>query len=204
MNKILILIVTIFGCFFSSCGLALRNEKLPDDDRKIRYVLGQTKKILEKRYQVKCTGFGIGAMTEVKILALSFEVNRKLTKEEARAMLIDSAKVMIQIVANCPEIQPHLQKEGFSEKNVDIAFFIRDKGKKTFDPDFCEVGFYKGQLAYKTNNPEHPIYYKNKEYETYEEALALLEESAYSKSITNEKKTIDFSADRDIAKMLKL
>ena len=114
-------------------------------------------------------------MREVKKLSLYFRVERKLSKDEIRFLLLDCVHKMVKNVHACEAIQPYLLEEGFSEKNVEITLFFTDGRKELYYPDIMCGGYYSGELKFKTKVPEDKYGYHTKEKETYEEALALLE-----------------------------
>lgn len=149
-----------------------RNEKVYTANK----VANDCAKKLRKKYGFEGSGCGGGMMNEVEALCLAFYIHRQLTKEEAREILIDCAHQLISDVNTNEAIQKYLIPGGFTKKNVQIQIFIYPDHKKPYYPDLGVCSFNFGKLDYDTHDPDK-IGYRTTEVESYEEAVALLENS---------------------------
>ena len=113
-------------------------------------------------------------MYEIEELFLAFYIHHQLTKDEARAILIDCAHEVITTVNHNPEIQKYLLPGGFTEKSVQIQIYIHPNHKQTFHPNLGVCSYNYGKLAFSTHDTENKYAYKLDDIETYQEAIALL------------------------------
>lgn len=179
MNKhflrsyILALLLMIFAIGCSSPHAY--KEPFDEGTYYIGQVLQKTNKTCTERHRMQSGGFGNAAMDKIKWLTLVFNVDRRLSKDEIRAILIDCVHEMVKNVHECEGIQKYLLPEGFNEKNVRIIISFTDQGKKIFHPEISVGSFYNGQLRFSTDSKENKYQYASKEKETYQEAIAILQ-----------------------------
>ena len=172
--------LTIIYLFFSSLLSCSRFDPPKPKSEKVKIadrVSNQCAKTLSERHWMSHCGDGGAMMHEVKSLFFAFTIYRPLSKEEARALLIDCAHEVIAAVNSCPEIQPYLLPGGFNEKSVQIELYIRSGSKRSVYPDLCACAYNYGKLVYHTNDPDDFYVYKTSERETYQEALSLLKKN---------------------------
>lgn len=148
-----------------------KSEKVALADRVSR----QCAQILCKRYGMVQTGEGGKMMYEIEGLFLAFNIHRSLSKEEARAILIDCAHEVISTVNNDQEIQKYLLPGGFNKKSVQVQIYIKPNHQKNYYPDLGVCSYNFGKLAFSTYDRDNKYVYKTDEDETYEEAIAFLE-----------------------------
>lgn len=112
--------------------------------------------------------FGTGgkARDQVEMLALAFQLHRKVDIEEGRKLLIASINIFLDEVNKEERIRPYLANVPFEPKNIEVEIFV-----DTFEKDDLKfVVFYSGALRYKLDvaYDELPVTIHK---ETYEEAL---------------------------------
>ncbi len=156
-----------------------KNEKIAIADRVSR----ECAQTLSKRYGMVQSGEGGAMMYEIEDLFLAFNIHRSLSKKEAREMLIDCAHEVITTANSNQEIQKYLLPGGFNEKSVQIQIYITPDHKDNYYPDLGVCSYNFGKLAYETYNPDNKYRYKTSERETYDEAIALLENPDTCKSV---------------------
>ncbi len=152
-----------------------KNEKLAIANQ----VSKECAQTLSKRYGMVQSGQGGAMMYEIEDLFLAFDIHRSLSKEEARAMLIDCAHELITTVNHNSEIQKYLLPGGFNQKSVQIQIYIKPDHQKNYYPDLGVCAYNFGKLTYHSYDPDNKYVYKSRERETYEEAVALLEKANY-------------------------
>lgn len=173
---ILYRLILCFICFsLVGCSKPDPSQEKSDDCIVAHRVLKSCAKTLSQRYGLKQCGEGASMMREIESFFLAFYIYRSLTKEEARAILMDCAQEVITTVNNDPEIQKYLLPGGFKKNSVQIQIYIKPDHKKNYYPGLCVCAYNFGRFAYHTNDPDS-IKYKTSERETYMEALALLSE----------------------------
>ncbi|MCH9631870.1 MAG: hypothetical protein S4CHLAM6_01880 [Chlamydiae bacterium] len=157
-----------------------KNEKVQLAEQMMNYCA----KALSERHQMLQCGDGGAMMYEIEDLFLAFTIYRQLSKEEARAILIDCAHEVISSVNQCPEIQKYLLPGGFTEKSVQIQIYIKPNKQDNYYPDLGVCSYNFGKLAFSTYDDEKPYGYKTDEEEMYQEAISHLESTDYLKNIT--------------------
>ncbi len=179
INKVktaLILSLLIVILLFSGCSLSNKAKRPVDlESFYIDKVTAKTAKELHKQYKIRAVAFGAAAMEEVECLDLHFQVDRKLSKDEIRLLLVNCVNEMVKNVHQCEGIQPYLLPEGFSEKNVEIVLFFKDGKNEIYYPDVRVAASYTGQLEFRTKIPEQEYGYHTDERESFQEAVAILE-----------------------------
>ena len=175
MKKIITLLLLVFVAISSGCSLNTKKEPLDKESFYIRKVLANTANNLEHSHDIHAAAFGMAAMEEVESLKLHFQVNRKLSKDEIRPILLDCVAEMVKNVHECEGIQPYLLPEGFSEKNVEIGLYFSEKRKEVAHPNIAVAAIYNGEIEYRTVLEGEPYKYHSDERESYEEAVAIVE-----------------------------
>ncbi len=178
----------IIACLFifplAGYSTSPKPESKSEDVQLSYMIMKNCVKTLSEKHQMYQCGQGGAMMYEIEDLFLAFTIYRPLSKEEARAILIDCAHEVISAVNQCPEIQKYLLPEGFTEKSVQIQIYIKPNKQTNYYPDLCVCAYNFGRLAYHTNDPKNIYVYKTSEREAYQEAISLLEKANALKEIT--------------------
>ncbi len=134
---------------------------------------------------MQCAGFG-GGWAGTKKLGLSFAIYRKVDKQEARAMLVDCMQEFISTVNSNEALRPYLDGLLFTEKNIRLDIFLKDSNnERIYYPNTCVFGSTEGDIFYYYKSPEKKYGYIATEYETFQEALSILEEENKSRTQDN-------------------
>ncbi len=140
---------------------------------------------LTQKYHLEAIGVSVGMPGGiVKTLGLKFQIQGPLSKNELRRFLISSAQDFVNDVNANQDIQPFLEKHPFGFDNVEIVFFLIDaNGYEVDHPHIGIAGIRRGKLDYTSlvtvnNIPKIVV----EEWETYEEAVQILQEQAASNS----------------------
>ena len=129
---------------------------------------------LEKRHNMCLIGEGTGAMHCVEMLSLSFQINRILTKENARKIIVDCVNEFTKKVNAHVKIRPYLKT--FPFEGAQVTIYITDKNRRNiYDPEIGVVSYREGEITYYTDDPENKWKYKTKIKETLEEAMQILQ-----------------------------
>ena len=138
----------------------------------------QVAPLLAERYKMQLCGSG-GGMPDgiVNSLALSFDLSRTLSIQEARPILVDCIDTYVNAVNANQEIKPYLKNSPFSPENIEInIFFLNWKGDPVSDPYLCVATALRGKLIYSTKEKGQKFGYKSEIVESYEDAVKILKE----------------------------
>jgi len=149
-------------------------KNIPEPDLIAMEVIEETSKNLEKKYGLRPAGFGMDGKFEY--LEITFEINRPLSKKEAREIVLLSTNEFLKIINAKKELKKYLKNHPFDYKNAGIVIHIRGvKNEELFDPNLCLASSTKSGVRFYTNDPKDSFKYKEKIIETHEEALKLLQ-----------------------------
>ncbi len=98
----------------------------------------QTIKSLESTYKMKLLGTGGSAMYGIDKVALSFSLDRPISIEEARSIVVGSAAQYIKNINNDKALRPYLEEYPFRADRVDLSFFVTID-KKLQNPKFISA-----------------------------------------------------------------
>lgn len=168
--RLMILALLIVPFLMSFSFFKSKPRDYADMAREIR---GKVAKKLAKKHQMDCVGVGGGMMGSVYMIGLSFEINRPIDRDEARARIVDCVEELLTAVNQNEEIRPYLKNYPFTTHNVQVAIFIKDKDRRNLhDPLISVVSVFESDdISYCTTEP-NKMTYKNQVHEPYQEALA--------------------------------
>jgi hypothetical protein len=173
-------ILVILSC--SACGSTQQHpsaaEKAADN------AVDAIEEILSKKYHMKAIGVTFSMPRGIiKKLGIDFNIRGPLSKEQLRAILINMTQDFVNYVNVDQKIQLHLEHRPFTFKNVEITLFLISSGDHEIEhPNIGIAEISKGELTYITviNINEMP-HYETEEYESYEEALKIVQERSSKK-----------------------
>lgn len=131
--------------------------------------------LLSGQYNMSCCMEGGSTTRQVKKIALGFQINRKLSRDEGRAIVIDCVNQIIKNVRASQELKPYLLPEGFNEKNVKVVIFI-NTDDEPYDPEISVFSYSSGSISFSTyaKNQTKAGFYNSYD-EPYAQAVAILE-----------------------------
>jgi len=166
-------------CFILSIYSLNGCTKKSGEEKMINDVMKKVSQILKNRYSLELAGIKIAAPAPQKkiiTLGLSFDVYRLISKDEARRILVDSTKELLNEINS--KLTSYLEPETFTTHNLEISIVVfHPDGKSTFYPDIRIFSNRKGKLLFSTETPEtqKKFGYHTRETETYEEALSIVQ-----------------------------
>src|SRR5262245_53313320 len=89
----------------------------------MKQVEKETVKRLESTYKMYASGSGGGAMYGINTVMLAFTIERPITVEEARAILVGSMEVYLENINKNKALRPYLEEYPFSPRRVKLEFF---------------------------------------------------------------------------------
>ncbi len=138
-----------------------------------------TKQVALKLFQEKnlqCAGRGGGMMSNIRIMALGFDLLHEVTLTEARELTVYAITEYLKSINNSKEIRPYLQNYPFKLENIEIRIWIYKSDNKSVPLGKIDsISAVKGTLTYRIACGSQS--YANRELceETYEEALKIVE-----------------------------
>ncbi len=96
----------------------------------LHQIESNTAKTLESTYKMKLCGSGGGAMFGIDMVALSFEIKRLITIEEARVILVASVQQYLENINASKTIRPYLVEYPFTPRGVTLHFYVRSSREK--------------------------------------------------------------------------
>ena len=174
-------LITSSICLLSLFGGTMKaNDPVPYD-KIANQITNNSSDRLRKKYRMNIIGVKSGMMHCVNLMGIHFQVNRALSKEEARAIIVDCAKSFLADINQNESIRPFLKVYPFDLKHIEIIIFINTPDNGTFyHPDLSVVSVVDGKIGYDTNDPDHKYRYKLEETESFEDALKIVQTQASS------------------------
>ena len=168
-------------CLQSFSGISMHaNEPVPYDKIASKIIKSASDR-LSKKHHMEIIGVKQSMMGCVKLIGFRFQVYRKLSKDEARAIVIDCAQSFLAEINQNEAIRKDLQVYPFDSEHIEVVLFIDRPDRGTFyHPDLAVVATRRGQVTYTTNDPDHKYKYKSEETESFEEAVKILQNQASS------------------------
>ena len=135
-------------------------------------------KVLEKKYQMRLSGIGGGVKDKkIWLMTLSFTRDDSLLSEnEARKLLIACINEYLDAVNRDEYIRPYLKDFPTTSRNLDFSIHHHQKnGFVAHYPYISVVNCNQGKIGFFTKDPAERYGYKTKKYETFEEAVAIVQ-----------------------------
>ncbi len=177
MIKSFYFIFGLIGLYLTTPNISLMGS-YSKGDALSNQVIARTGERLSKKYHLSFSGIG-GGEKDGKTWLMSVSFNRygePLTIEQGRRIIVDCVQEYLADINRHEELRPYLSNYPFTAHNLDIAIFnFNSKGESIVDPYLEVMADYKGEMMYFTSDPENSYRYKSRTYESYEEALAILE-----------------------------
>jgi hypothetical protein len=154
-------------------------EFIPENEKPVWAVSLLTAKEFKDKYELQFAGLGQSRDGDsLKTLRLSFILDKILTKEEGRELVLTCVNKLQRNINDFKNIQSLIKDPPFLEKNLGITIlFYKDQNHSpTIFPDVCCITLIDGIIFYRYRDPNPPFLYKLSEEETIEEARKLINE----------------------------
>lgn len=149
--------------------------EIPTEDRALNSVIERTEKIVKKKYKLNLsvTGSSNDKNLKFKTITLGFQINRRMSIDESRCMLIELADIFLTQINDYEEIRPYLTVFPYTYDNIDITLYISHPDYSSiYHPDIAVASIEPGgEFVYLTDDPNQRYKFKSKITETYHEAL---------------------------------
>jgi hypothetical protein len=160
-------------------------DHLPKEDKAFYGFLQKEGKILGKKYKMSMSSIGGGGGGDQGfwLMDLGFQrENSLLTEEQARKLIVQVVNDFLTDVNQEESLRPYMRDYPFTSKNVDIAIFNADKEiGDTYHPFIRVVDSNQGKVGYLTEEEGQIYGYKSEKYETWDEAVAILQKEEKGK-----------------------
>lgn len=176
MKKLSILI-SVLACFIFVFGLSCSPSKsttLPYADIFYKVRKNAADK-LEKKYDLKLSGFGEGLMGNINLMYLSFQVNHSISKNDARNLIVNAVQDLLADINENEEIRQYLAVYPFDTNHVEIDIFIgTPENGNLYHPYLGVVSACRSNIEYSTDDPDKKHHYKAEETESFEDAVKII------------------------------
>lgn len=174
-------LITAFSCLLIAFVASLQTAETVPYDKIADRIMKTTSDYLSKKHQIQLIGVKSSMKDSVKLMGLHFQVNRKLNKDEARSMIVECTQSFLANINQNEAIKKYLQIYPFDSKHIEIVIFIDRPDRGTFYyPDLAIVSVVDGKIEYTTNDSEIKYHYKTREFESFEDAVKILQNQASS------------------------
>lgn len=154
------------------------HSQLSEEDRVFYGFIRKEAEILGKKYGMELCSEGGGGGTD-KIWLMSLAFNREdpsLTEAEARKLIVNIVNDYVTAANNDAELRSHLRDYPFTPKNLELTVYNTDAdGRWVFYPNIIIVSSNEGEIGYFTKDENKKYGYKTEKYETWDEAVAILQ-----------------------------
>lgn len=171
MMNIKCIIILASLCFYAC--LAARE---PDYEEISDKIVAKVVNIISKKYHMEPTSIYGELFERVNAVGANFQINRPLTKDEARQIIVDCAEIFLTQYNNNLKVRPFLKNYPFTKTNLKINIFIQDKkGNTIYHPEIGMVSLFLDNVVYTTLEKGKVFDdYKTKTKEPYEEAFNIV------------------------------
>lgn len=132
------------------------------------------------KYDLQCSGVSESVDKEKRYneIGLNFHIKGPIPKEKGRAMILDMLDKLLEEINTTQDFRQYMTKYPFEANNVDLCVFVSDQsGRRVYYPEILIFSTSHGRLKYQTKIPEQQFGYHTKEYESIEEARALVNQA---------------------------
>ncbi len=179
--KILKICLPLILLFVGIAAIDLKGEPdvyqgLSDEDKMLYQFINRQGQIIGKKYQMRQSGNGLGGMDKVWLMCISFHrYGDPLSEKEARSLLIHCVEDFLAAVNSDEQLKPFLRDYPFTAKNLNLAILNFDKDHIVhYFPHISVASNAEGKVGFFTEDPSDMYNYYTKKYETYDEAVAIL------------------------------
>jgi antitoxin component YwqK of YwqJK toxin-antitoxin module len=134
---------------------------------------------MEKKYKWASSGAGASMPSDVEELSATFRIDKKVSRDEARQLLIPAVERFREVIQSHEKLRPYLRYYPLDIQDVKIFLYFKDP-YGTIRTDGCIVSVcnnWEGNLIYKAakegRTPGSTQYYEIYR-ESYDEALKIL------------------------------
>ena len=181
MNSFKIFIVILLICiglaiFNLSMNYGMHTDLSAEDEILYRF-LKEEGQFLEKKYHMRQCATGLGGMDKIWLMSLSFQrFGNPLNEIDSRELIIHCVDDFLEAINNNEELRPILESYPFTAKNLELTIFNYDKNQNSiYFPAIAVVSNSRGKIAFLTETATTKYGYHTEKYETYEEAVVILQ-----------------------------
>ena len=144
-------------------------------------IIAKVGKNLAKKHKMDFVGTSGGMIDCVRMVGFSFQINRPVSRDEARYLIVDCVEELLKAFNENEKIRPFLMNYPFTEENVDIAIYIaHPQWSGAHEPNAGIVDIYTDKyIVFKIRDkPAGKLLETSKE--LYQEALARVKKDSQS------------------------
>ncbi len=141
---------------------------------------------IQAKYDVRIGSYGGGCLHAVDEFSLGLEVDKKLSIEEARKILVGCAEMMLKTINTDRAIRPYLREYPFPDTKIFLYVYFRENESRPVKKpgQFLGCSLSRGKIKYDTVKRETRFATLDEmvplHQETYEEAKKIEEDEKKS------------------------
>lgn len=165
-----------FICLSPLTGIQMQASEPFPYDVIARNIMIKASKRLAEKHSLRFCGVSGGMMGCVKLMGVTYQLNRSMDKIEARAVIVDCIQEILEDINQNEPVRKYLQVYPFDANHLDVSIFFGTANYgNLYYPDLKVVSAYRGKISYATKDPAIEFGYKTEEVESFEEAVKIVQ-----------------------------
>lgn len=174
-------LIMVCFCLLSTFGTPMQASEPVSYDKIALKLIKNASLRITKKHHISHIGTKVAMMDCVEFMGLHFQANRRLSKDEARNIVVNGARDFLADINQNEEIRKYLEIYPFDLQHIEIVIFINTPDNGTsYHPDLAVVAARRNKVTYATNDPQNEYKYKLEEEESFEDAVKILQNQASS------------------------
>ena len=163
-------------CFLPFFGVSLKAYESPSYVKIADDIMIKASKRLAEKHGLRFCGISGGMMGCVKLMGVTYQLNRLMEKNEARAVVVDCVQEILADINQDEPVRKYLQVYPFDANHLEVMILLSTPDMGTlYYPDLTVVNASKGKITYSTNDPNNKYQYKTRDSESFEDAVKIVE-----------------------------
>ena len=170
-------------CFLPFFGASLKAYEPPSYVKIADDIMIKASKRLAEKHGLHFCGISGGMMGCVKLMGVTYQLNRAMEKNEARTVVVNCVQEILADINQNEPVRKYLQVYPFDAYHLEVTIFFStaDYGN-LYHPDLKVVSVYDGKISYVTKDPDKEFGYKTEEEESFEDAVKIVQSQNPPKS----------------------
>ncbi len=191
------LIKQLLSCIFCmSCPLVAQTQDTPVHITYTDELIKLMTPILEREFDLACTGTGGSMAKHISSISLMFNASRRASISEARALQVKCTERLLHSINANEKLRPFLAEYPFTAERINVSIGFHMGNIHYSDGTVAFVSMGRGQLHYALSDPLTQLL-EDLFIEPYSEALQIVQQSqlAHTDLRSHEKKTYENDLD---------
>jgi hypothetical protein len=163
-------------------------DRTPEKIKMAGRAMQQTVYKVEGAYQLYFVGCMVALPDKLyKKIGMKFQSYRPITKDEGRKALLYGAQQLLDQLNGNQALQPFFEIAPFTVDNIEFVIFaVSETGQQLYDPDISKFALRDGVITYTKHDSQKKYHEVTEEFESYSDAVKMIEEQASDSSTKSE------------------